>query len=502
MTKGKHTKRALFASVLSFVLCCAMLVGSTFAWFTDSVTSGGNKIVSGNLKVDLVHVGGGAGDKDVSIKDNPDHLIFNYDKWEPNYTVMETLRVENKGNLALKFRLDAVDAGATTGPNGEKLADVIDVYVYEGEGIPTPGSFADMTPENGWRNAGSLSALMTDPDGIARGVLLPEGEEAENGEPEGFVQMTVALHMRESAGNGYQGLSLGKLNFTLNATQYTYEKDSFGEDYDEKAVATVSSADEFNKAAENGAVIRLAQDITLPEDVYFPNDTVLNMNGKTLTVNGSLKAVPGASLTVQGNGTVNGVLYAEGTFSQGGKLVINAGEDFTVRSNSDMGWAVYGARNSSIVINGGTYTTAVKGTSGTIHALGASLEVHDAVVNVGSDSVINAYGIYSNASENTLTNVTVNAKYSIAVNLNNAYGKTVIRGGTFITNEKADGMPINPTIRYQGALDIADAAITRIGTGILYSKTPPSGVENLTKSNCTFTVVGENNSFEDIDYKK
>ena len=49
MTSSKNTKRALLASVLSVVLCCAMLVGSTFAWFTDSVTSGGNQIVAGNL---------------------------------------------------------------------------------------------------------------------------------------------------------------------------------------------------------------------------------------------------------------------------------------------------------------------------------------------------------------------------------------------------------------------------------------------------------------------
>ncbi len=54
MTNSKHTKRALLASVLSVVLCCAMLIGSTFAWFTDSVTSSGNKIQAGNLNIDLL----------------------------------------------------------------------------------------------------------------------------------------------------------------------------------------------------------------------------------------------------------------------------------------------------------------------------------------------------------------------------------------------------------------------------------------------------------------
>ena len=254
MTSSKNTKRALLASVLSVVLCCAMLVGSTFAWFTDSVTSGGNQIVAGNLKADLIHVDDG---KEVSIKGNPDHKIFDYDKWEPGYTVMETLKVVNNGNLAFKFRLDAVADGYITGPNGEKLADVIDVWVYEGEGIPATTSFAEMTEDAAWRNAGSLSALMADPDGIAHGVLLPENTTPANGEPVKEVQMTVVLHMQESAGNAYQGLTLGDLNFTLMAAQYTYEEDSFGSDYDEKAVypdvayAQASTQEELNSILNN-----------------------------------------------------------------------------------------------------------------------------------------------------------------------------------------------------------------------------------------------------------
>lgn len=250
MTGSKNTKRALLASILSVALCCAMLIGSTFAWFTDSVTSGGNQIVAGNLKADLIHVGDGT---EVSIKEDPTHKIFEYDKWEPNYTVMETLKVVNNGNLAFKFRLDAVADGYTTGPNGEKLADVIDVWVYEGEGIPTTNSFAEMTEDANWRKAGSLSTLMADPDGIARGVLLPENATPTNGEPVKEVQMTVALHMQEGAGNGYQGLTLGDLNFTLKAAQYTYEQDSFGSDYDEKAVypARPSTQEELDSILTN-----------------------------------------------------------------------------------------------------------------------------------------------------------------------------------------------------------------------------------------------------------
>lgn len=260
------------------------------------MTSTGNKIVAGNLKVDLIHVGGGrAGEEgitegaDVSLKDNPNHKIFDYDKWEPGYTVMETLKVVNKGNLALKFRLDAVAEGADAAETGEKLADVIDVWVYEGEGIPTTRSFAEMREDADWRNAGSLSALMADTDGIAHGVLLPEGAET-NGEPVKEVQMTVALHMQESAGNAYQGLTLGNLNFTLRATQYTYETDGFGDNqYDKDAAyadVSVSTAEDFEAALDDPEVtyITVAEDLTFDwGNASYDNSNALKMQNKIIS---------------------------------------------------------------------------------------------------------------------------------------------------------------------------------------------------------------------------
>ena len=55
MTSSKSTKRALVTSALAILMCVAMLIGTTFAWFTDTASTGVNKIVSGNLKVDLHH---------------------------------------------------------------------------------------------------------------------------------------------------------------------------------------------------------------------------------------------------------------------------------------------------------------------------------------------------------------------------------------------------------------------------------------------------------------
>ena len=58
MSSKKSTKRALLMSVISMLLCLAMLTGTTFAWFTDSVKSGMNKIVAGNLDVELQYYDG------------------------------------------------------------------------------------------------------------------------------------------------------------------------------------------------------------------------------------------------------------------------------------------------------------------------------------------------------------------------------------------------------------------------------------------------------------
>ena len=53
--KMKSTKKALLTSVLSLLLCCSMLIGTTFAWFTDNASSGMNTIAAGNLDVELYY---------------------------------------------------------------------------------------------------------------------------------------------------------------------------------------------------------------------------------------------------------------------------------------------------------------------------------------------------------------------------------------------------------------------------------------------------------------
>ena len=104
MTKEKSTKRALVSSALAVLMCMAMLIGTTFAWFTDTASTGVNKIVAGNLKVGFEYWDG------EKYVDATNVSLFSEDTlWEPGHTEIVYLKVSNKGNLALKYRLNTIN---------------------------------------------------------------------------------------------------------------------------------------------------------------------------------------------------------------------------------------------------------------------------------------------------------------------------------------------------------------------------------------------------------
>ena len=232
MANKKTARRALFSSVLALILCCCMLVGTTFAWFTDEVVSSGNIIKSGTLDAGLYY---GDAANDIS-NDASTGTIFNYDLWEPGYTMVKYVKITNEGNLAYKFRLDIIPNVAPVDGKAN-LADVIDVYMFDPTATVDRAAIAAATP------VGTLSDLMTDADGAAYGVLLPaigSGHSTNvntDDAPKGEIIYCIALKMQETAGNEYQNLSVGGgFKVRLMATQYTWEKDSFDHNYDTEAL--------------------------------------------------------------------------------------------------------------------------------------------------------------------------------------------------------------------------------------------------------------------------
>ena len=264
MTKTKSTKRALLLSALSLLMCVSMLIGSTFAWFTDSVTSSGNKIQAGTLKLDLELL-----EKDgswTSIKDSS-KAIFDYDKWEPGYTEVKVLKVENEGNLALKWMAKFVSVNGLS-----DLANVIDVYVCPSE---TELAYPTGRGLEGYVYAGTVAEFVNTIETTTTGNL-------EAGE---VAYLGIALKMQEEAGNEYQGMDLGgAFDIMIMATQLTAEEDSFDDQYDKDAsyTAEVDSLKAKLAAAAYGDTVT----VNLSHDAYV--DSMISVpNGVTLVVNGN-----------------------------------------------------------------------------------------------------------------------------------------------------------------------------------------------------------------------
>ena len=117
----RNTKNALISSVLSLVLCFSMLIGSTFAWFTDSVSSERNVILAGNLDVEVEYLDKNGKWTELLADSN---VFDGRARWEPGYTETVYLRIRNAGELAMKYALDVrvADERKGTNVNGEPFA--------------------------------------------------------------------------------------------------------------------------------------------------------------------------------------------------------------------------------------------------------------------------------------------------------------------------------------------------------------------------------------------
>ncbi len=222
MTKRRTTKHALLMSGLALLLCISMLVGSTYAWFTDSVTSTGNIIKSGTLQIEMLWANG----KDdpsadtTAWTDASTGAMFENDLWEPGYVEARHISIANVGTLALKYQMRLLADGVTS-----VLANVIDVYYFD-----TATQLDRTTVKNGTK-LGTLSQVLNNmPTSILATTFKGELE------PNNSKTITLALVMQETAGNEYQGLSIGS-DFAVQvmATQLTSEEDSFNEFYDKDA---------------------------------------------------------------------------------------------------------------------------------------------------------------------------------------------------------------------------------------------------------------------------
>ena len=261
---------------MAIVLCLAMLIGTTFAWFTDSASTAVNKIQSGKLDVALEMSTDGtnwetAEGKTLTFK-TADNRAADQILWEPGCTYeLPQLRVVNKGNLALKYKV--VFSAINGDEDAMKLAEVLDVSL------------------NG-NKVGTLKDALTstDTDGFAHGNLTAKGTE---GATSGVLKITV--QMQTTAGN----LSIGGIAVTLLATQDTVENDSYSNQYDENATYPDIMFVGGDNAAEvkeelkdaltadkEEIIVSLTSDVTY--DVAPWSDNAMGGDStKTITINGN-----------------------------------------------------------------------------------------------------------------------------------------------------------------------------------------------------------------------
>mgnify|MGYP004699247419 FL=1 len=239
-----NTKRALLTSALAIVACVAMLIGSTFAWFTDTAGTAVNKIQAGNLKIGLEMLddnGNWVTAKNKTLQFKVGGKIpaeGNQILWEPGCTYeLPKLRLINEGNLALKYTIEI------SGINGDaKLNEAIDWTIGD---------------------IGSADAYTS----------LAVGE---------IKEFTIKGHMQETADNEYQGLSINGIAITVFATQDTVESDSYGPDYDKDAGTARYTLAEFNALTAIPEDVRTVYldigDVSLADgDVTIGNKDICDM---------------------------------------------------------------------------------------------------------------------------------------------------------------------------------------------------------------------------------
>ena len=254
--KKHSTKRALIASILSLTLCFSSLIGTTFAWFTDTVTSASNVIAAGNLDVELYHVNDKVTTASPVAGDT--ELFDSVELWEPGVMVWEKFTIENKGSLALKyqFTLNALEA---TVVDGISFASVLKVAIVDESFSYTR---EDVEALSDWTSLKSFTL---------------DGELVKKGDTETF---GVIIWWQPSEidnvfnmNNGKTGDVSVKVGVVLAATQMASEEDGFGTDYDYDAPIVSAPIDRPDapvtlKGAQN-VMIELTQEAVdkLPADV-------------------------------------------------------------------------------------------------------------------------------------------------------------------------------------------------------------------------------------------
>ncbi len=390
--------------MITMIVCIAMLVGSTFAWFTDVAKSTNNVINPGRLDLEVEYTLDGENWEDLNDAEN----IFGDGLFEPGYTRVVAFKVRNNGSLAFKYKMSLDIISETKGVNvaGEEfaLSDHLIASTSATQELNAIGQILlqiafDRSSSNaiGWTNA-----PLKETDFGAEDVVLTPGQE---------VVSMLKLYMPtdvDNIANAKDDESLPSLNLgvTVTATQAPVEKDSYDSKYDANATYPVVDVAGLNNALALGGNVSLEANLAPAVAIVADKNATLNMNGKTIAnVSDVWDAEPnswslvsaraGATLTIDGNGT------------------------FKAKENDC--YAVDVQDGGKVVIKNGTFI-------GNIHAV--YVHTGEAVIEGGFFSVQQKYPDAAKADEFVLNCYDANRA--------NGTAKIVVKGGTFVNFNPAD----------------------------------------------------------------
>ena len=228
MNQKRKIKSGLIIGVLVIVLAISALIGTTFAWFSDSTTSGHNKIISGRLDVGMNYWNSENGE----YLDATNVPLFNENAlWEPGYMEIAYLEIENRGTLAFNFLFVVYPNEETQGylKSGEKfyLSDYL-VYAIVAYDVEQKGEIT--TREEAKKLISDAKTGLTE-ETRQYGTMKADDES---------IRMALIVYMPEEItseqanhdlSSGYPAPTIN-LSVDVYATQSTVEYDSFDNLYD------------------------------------------------------------------------------------------------------------------------------------------------------------------------------------------------------------------------------------------------------------------------------
>ena len=426
MNERRATKRALLTSITALVMCVVMLAGTTFAWFTDTASTGVNKIQAGNLDVGFEYW-----DKNQNkYVDATNVSLFSENTcWEPGHTEVVYLKVINKGNLTLKYKLNTINTWEwKTAKNSN--GDIILLSKYLKIGVAENKNASDGTYATREAAIDAIANNTVDYTSYTKESVLA---------PNAANYLAFVVYMPISVGNEANSVNGDypaiRFNLALNATQAEAEYDSFDNEYDKDLPYPIAGqgAEGTGKALyeelkKKTPSILLGADASNYNGWSVGYTATINLNGNSMTTGTGWQPVitvdSSGNLTITGDGTVDASGGSDNitavTVDNGGKLTIKSGTFIGKDANS----CIYN-NGGAIVIEGGFFKcegpyngkyyvlNQENSSSGTITVKGGTFVNYDPSTgddNLGGNFVADGYKVVSAKQSNGDTWYTVVAK--------------------------------------------------------------------------------------------